>query len=76
MHFGADAFSRGAAANVLFQEGGSARRHLLARRVAADLGRGAVVLGMASACGSRVRVAQRLAQHRGAGPSGKQEHDG
>ena len=75
-HSDADAFSRGTAADVLLEEGGAAKCSVLARRIAADLGRGAVVLMMASACGSRVRIAQRLAQHRGAGTSRKQEHDG
>lgn len=75
-HSSAGAFSRGTSANVLFQDGAGTKRHIPARRVAADLGRGAVVLVLAAACGRRVRVAQSPAQNRGAGASGEQEHDG
>ena len=71
---GAEAFSRGTAAQLVLQEDSTTLDRVLTGVVTRDAGR--VAAFVAAARGSSLGTAPRLAEQRGAGPSCKGKHDG
>jgi hypothetical protein len=65
----------GRATKVFFRQNRASRNGVPAGVFICNAGYAAAFLVMASNCGSLTRVAPRVAEQRGAWPSGKHEHD-